>query len=51
MEEQNVRVWTGFSWLRMGPAVGSCEHGNEFSGSIKSVEFLDQLRYCRFVRS
>jgi hypothetical protein len=24
-----VRAWTGFMWLRMGPAAGSCEHGNE----------------------
>jgi len=22
---------------------GSCEHGNEFSGTINDVEFLDQL--------
>jgi hypothetical protein len=24
-----------------GPVAGSCEHGNEFSGSIKDGEFLD----------
>jgi hypothetical protein len=26
-----------------GPAAGSCEHGNEPSGSIKGREFLDYL--------
>jgi hypothetical protein len=25
---------------------GSCEHGNEPSGSIKGEEFLDQQSYC-----
>jgi len=24
-----------------GPVAGSCEHGNEPSGSIKDTEFLD----------
>jgi hypothetical protein len=32
-------------WIHLaqdrGPVVGSCEHGNELSGPIKSVEFLD----------
>jgi hypothetical protein len=31
---------TGFIWLRIGTVVGSCEHGNEDSGSIKCGEFL-----------
>jgi len=26
---------TGFNWLRTGPVVGFCDHGNEPSGSIK----------------
>jgi hypothetical protein len=30
-----------FIWLR--PLAGSCEHGNEHSGSIKPGEFLDWL--------
>jgi hypothetical protein len=29
------------SGLRLGPVVGSCEHSNEPSGSIKGGEFLD----------
>jgi hypothetical protein len=35
------RTLTGFIWLRI--VAGSCEHGNEPSGSIKGKEFLDQL--------
>jgi hypothetical protein len=29
---------------------GSCEHGNEPSGFIKSGEFLDQLRYYQLCK-
>jgi hypothetical protein len=32
-------VWTGFIWFRMGLMVGSCEYGNEPSGSIEGEEF------------
>ena len=32
-----VGVWTGSSWLR----IGTCECGNEYSGSITCREFLD----------
>jgi len=28
--------------LEYGPLPGSCEHGNETSGSIKDGEFFDQ---------
>jgi len=28
------------------PVVGSCEHSNEPSGSIKGMEFLDYLSDC-----
>jgi hypothetical protein len=31
-------VWTGLIWLR--PVEGSCEHGNEPFGSIKSLGIL-----------
>jgi len=31
------RLWTGCIWLR----IGTSEHGNEPSGSIKGGEFLD----------
>jgi hypothetical protein len=31
--------WEGVNWMHL--VVGSCEHGNETSGSIKGGEFLD----------
>jgi hypothetical protein len=34
------------SGSRQGPVVGSCERGNEPSGSIKGGEILDQLSDC-----
>jgi hypothetical protein len=34
-------VWTGLIWLRIGTSAGSCEHGNETSGSIKRWEVLE----------
>jgi hypothetical protein len=43
MHLQEVRwgAWTGLIWLRIGQVAGSCECGNEPSGSIKLGEFLD----------
>jgi hypothetical protein len=32
-----------FIWIGTGPSGGSCEHGNEPSGSIKGGEFCDYL--------
>jgi hypothetical protein len=34
-------LWTGLSWLRIGTGVGTCECGNEHSGSIIVGEFSD----------
>jgi hypothetical protein len=34
---------TGFSCYRIGPMAGFCEHGDEYSGSIKKVGFFDKL--------
>jgi hypothetical protein len=34
----DVGVWTVLSWLRQ--VTGTCEYGNEPSGSIKCGEFL-----------
>jgi len=34
-------VETGWSWLRIGTDAGTCEHGDELSGSIKCGKFLD----------
>jgi hypothetical protein len=36
LRKYSWRVWTGFIWVR----IGSCEHGNEPSGSTKGEEFL-----------
>jgi hypothetical protein len=41
---QEVGKGTGSSWLRIGQVAGTCECGNEPSGSIKCGEFLDWLR-------
>jgi hypothetical protein len=44
-ERQDGVVWTGLMWLRKGTSVeGSCEHGNEPSGSTKCWKILEQLR-------
>jgi hypothetical protein len=29
---------------------GSCEHGNEVSGSLKGGKFLDWLSDCQFLK-
>jgi hypothetical protein len=34
-------VWTGFIWLRLEIVAGSCEDGNELSGSIEGGKFLN----------
>jgi len=34
-------VWTGSSGSGQGQAAGTCEYGNEPSGSIKYGEFLE----------
>jgi len=43
---QKVRcgTLTGSVWLRMGEVAGTCEYIDGHSGSVKSREFLDQLR-------
>jgi len=35
------KLWTSFIGSEEGPVAGSCEHGNEASGSVKGGEFLD----------
>jgi hypothetical protein len=34
-------IWTGLIWLRKGPVMGSCQHGNELSDAIKCLEILE----------
>jgi hypothetical protein len=40
--------WYGLDWLGsgQGPVEGSCEHGNEPSGSIKFWEVLEWLSFA-----
>jgi hypothetical protein len=37
----DVGVWNGLGWLRIGTLAGTCDCGNELSGSIKCGEFLE----------
>jgi len=41
MDVQEVGAWTGLIWLRIWAGGDTCKRGNEPSGSIKCVEFLD----------
>jgi hypothetical protein len=43
-------VWTGLVWLRIGTVGGSCEHGNEPSGSINVWEVLEWLHNWRLLK-
>jgi hypothetical protein len=38
-----LRVWTDFIGLEKCPVVGSCEHGNELSGSINGGNDLASI--------
>jgi hypothetical protein len=44
----DVEACTGLIWLRIeagcGQVAGTCEFGNEYSGSVKCGEFLDWLK-------
>ena len=41
LQEVGRGAWTGSIWFRTGQVAGTCECGNEPSGSIKYGEFLD----------
>jgi hypothetical protein len=43
-------VWTGSIWLRLGPLEGSCEYGNEPSGSYNAAKFLSTCTVLSFSR-
>jgi hypothetical protein len=40
-ERLDERAWTGSIWPRKGYVMGSCQYGDEHSGSIKCGEFLE----------
>jgi len=42
-----VNKWGGEAWTGLA---GTCECGNELSGSIKCGEFVDWLRNCQLLR-
>jgi hypothetical protein len=44
LQEVGCGAWIGLSWLRIGQVAGTCECGNEPSGSTKCGEFLDKLQ-------
>jgi hypothetical protein len=44
LQEVGLGVWTGLSWQRIRTGDGTCECGNEPSGSIKCGEFIDWLQ-------
>jgi hypothetical protein len=50
LERLDEMVWTGSIWLRIGPVKGSCEHGNEPSGSIIRWEVLEWLHNWRLFK-
>jgi len=41
LKEIGWGAWNGLIWLRRWTEGGTCEYGNELSGSIKCGEFLD----------
>lgn len=45
--------WEDAGWIHFdsqGPVVGSCELGNELSGSIRLREILEQLSDCQILK-
>jgi hypothetical protein len=44
LKKQDVKMWTGFIWLRTGINGSSCEYGNGPLGSIKGGEFFGLTR-------
>jgi hypothetical protein len=50
LERQDGVVWTVSIWLRTGTVEGSCEHGNEPSGSINAGKFLSSCIISGFLR-
>jgi hypothetical protein len=43
-------MWIGLIWLRIGTVEGSCEHGDEPSGSIEYWEVLEGLHNSRLLK-
>lgn len=43
-----LRVWIGFTWLRIGTGCGCCEHGSELSFLQNAEDFLVAKRTISF---
>jgi hypothetical protein len=43
LQEEGVRVWTGFTWLIISSSGGLLRTDKRTSGCVKGDEFLDQL--------
>lgn len=51
LEVRNVLMYgVGSSGSGQEPVATSCEHGYEFSGSVKGTEVFSQLNYCLFLK-
>jgi len=48
--ETGLKVVTDYIWLRIWTVAGSCEHGNEYSVSIKAGNFMTSLATVSFSR-
>jgi hypothetical protein len=46
LKKRGIRVLTGCNWIWMDQMTGACEHGTEYSGSIKIVKSASQEGYC-----
>jgi hypothetical protein len=46
LKKQDVGMWNGLIWLRIGPMTGCCVHGKETSGYVKDEGVTDQLSDC-----
>jgi hypothetical protein len=51
LKKLGKRVWSGFTWLRVGPVVDCCEYGIEPSGFIKSRDCFELLKYYQFSKN
>jgi len=44
-------MWTRFIWFRIETLAGSCEHGDEHTGSTKGGKIFDQMRKYQFLKN
>jgi hypothetical protein len=49
-KKQDKRIWTGFSWLRIGSSGRTCEHNNESFVPIRDENLLTNRVTISFLR-